>query len=225
MRQCQIVPGAHDPGSVRLSNEELLRRFVACRDEGDANGALRWWTALIEANFDRVRGMVDVRAFRYRLSVAECDEAVQRALVKLWRRMILTFRGTTMGEWVNSTASLVDVVCKDVQRAGARRTERESSFDAGSADPERANPDWRGDELAQERHRRDEEQAEAAGFVAWALPQMGNERRRLVVERTLDGVPAEDIADELGVSMDNLYALRSRGLKDLRALSDRWFDT
>ena len=117
--------------------------------------------------------------------------------------------------------------CRLQGRPAGRRDEdgARDAVDAGSADPERANPDWRGDELAQQRHRRDEEQAEAAGFVAWALPQMGNERRRLVVERTLDGVPAEDIADELGVSMDNLYALRSRGLKDLRALSDRWFDT
>ena len=36
-----------------------------------------------------------------------------------------------------------------------------------------------------------------------------------MLERTLDGVPAEDIAAELDVSMDNLYAIRSRAMKDL----------
>ena len=207
-----------------LSDDEILRRFVACRDAGDGDGALRWWTKLVEANFDRVRSMVDVRAGRYRLSAAECDEAVQRALVKLWRRMVISFKGATMGEWVNATRTLVDLVCKDVQRDAARRGGRETSFDPGWADPERANPGWRGDELAEQRHRRDEERADAASFVEWALPQIPDDRRRLVIERTLDGVPAADIARELAVSMDNLYALRSRGLKDLSKLSDQWYE-
>src|SRR4051794_30640890 len=64
-RTCQIAAIRPDQGSVGLSEEELLRRFVACRDTGDGDGALRWWGDLVEANFDRVRGMVDVRASRY----------------------------------------------------------------------------------------------------------------------------------------------------------------
>jgi DNA-directed RNA polymerase specialized sigma24 family protein len=136
--------------------------------------------------------------------------------------MVLTFKGTTMGEFVNSTKSLVDGVCMDVQRAGARRTSRETSFDATAPDPELTNPNWKGDEAAQQRHRRDAEKAEAEGFVAWALPQIDDERRRHVIERTLDGVPAEDIAAELGVSMANLYAIRSRAVKDLRKLKDAY---
>jgi DNA-directed RNA polymerase specialized sigma24 family protein len=205
---------------VGLSNEELLRKFVASRAEGDGDGALHWWGKLIEGNFDRVRAMVDLNARRYGLSADERQEAVQRSLVKLWRRMVHTFEGATMGQWVNATKKLVDFVCRDVQRDAARRSSRETGLDA---DPESTHPDWKGDELAHQRHRRDAEQAEAADFVAWALPQLTNERRRRVVERTLDGVPAEDIATELDVSMDNLYALRSRGLKDLRALREEWF--
>src|SRR4051794_1648443 len=164
--------------------------------------------------------MVDLRARRYSLSPDERQEATQKALVKLWRNMGHTFRGTTMGEFVNATYSLVDVVCKDVQRAAARRTSREASFDV--ADPERTNPDWKGDEAAQERHRRDAQKGEAADFVGWALPQIDDERRRLVLERTLDGVPAETIAAELDVSMANVYAIRSRAVKDLRKLKDRY---
>ncbi len=51
---------------------------------------------------------------------------------------------------------------------------------------------------------------------------MRDERQRVVVERTLDGVPAAEIAGELGVGMDNLYQLRSRGLRDLATLKERY---
>jgi DNA-directed RNA polymerase specialized sigma24 family protein len=216
------VAAGPDQRGVGLRDEELLRRFVTCREAGDGDGARHWWVRLVEANFDRVRGLVDLRAGRYGLSADEREEAVQLALVKLWRNMVRTFKGTSMGEWVNSTKQLVEFACQEVQRRAARRTEHETSFDAGAADPELANPGWKGDELAQQRHRRDEEQQDASSFVGWALPQLGNDRRRLVVERTLDGVPAEDIAGELDVSIANLYALRSRGLKDLAKLRDRY---
>jgi RNA polymerase sigma factor (sigma-70 family) len=206
---------------VGLSEEELLRRFVACRDTGDGDGALRWWGDLVEANFDRVRGMVDVRASRYGLSADERQEAVQRALVKLWHKMVASFDGTTMGEWVNATRTLVDYVCRDVQRDAARRSQRETAI--GGRAEDREADDWTGDRLARERHGREEERADAAGFVAWALPRLGDDRRRLVLQRTLEGAPGDEIAGELGVSMDNLYAIRSRAVKDMRGLRDTWY--
>jgi RNA polymerase sigma factor (sigma-70 family) len=205
---------------VGLRDEELLRRFVACREAGDGDGALHWWGQLVERKFDLVQLLVDRRASRYGLSHDERDEAVQAALVKLWRNMVRTFHGTTMGEWVNSTKTLVETTCMDVQRKAAKNTERETSFDV--ADPETSNPDWKGAAKAEQTYLRDAEKAEAAGFVAWALPQIGDDRRRLVLERTLDGVPADEIAAELGVGMDNLYAIRSRAVKDLRKLKDRY---
>jgi DNA-directed RNA polymerase specialized sigma24 family protein len=75
-------------------------------------------------------------------------------------------------------------------------------------------------ELARRRHDREDERREAADFVAWALPRIANERRRTVLERTLDGVPAAAIAADLGVSMDNLYQLRRRALSDLAKLKE-----
>jgi RNA polymerase sigma factor (sigma-70 family) len=206
---------------VGLSEEELLRRFVACRDAGDGDGALRWWGNLVEANFDRVRGMVDVRASRYGLSADERQEAVQRALVKLWHKMVASFDGTTMGEWVNATRTLVDYVCRDVQRDAAKRSQRETAIGGRDEDPDA--DEWTGDRVAHERHAREEERADAAGFVAWALPRLGDDRRRLVLQRTLEGAPGDEIAGELGVSMDNLYAIRSRAVKDMRGLRDTWY--
>jgi RNA polymerase sigma factor (sigma-70 family) len=205
---------------VGLRDEELLRRFVACREAGDGDGALHWWARLVEAKFDLVQLLVDRRAGRYGLSHDEREEAVSAALVKLWRNMARTFHGTTMGEWVNATKTLVETTCMDVQRRAAKRTRRETSFDV--ADPETTNPEWKGAKKAEEDYLRDAEKAEAAGFIAWALPQIDDDRRRLVLERTLDGQPGEEIAAELDVSMANLYAIRSRGLKDLRKLRDRY---
>ena len=205
------MPAGPDQTHVGLTEEELLKAFVARRDAGDGDAARPAWEQLIEASFDRVRGMVDARARRFGLSPDEREEALQQALVRLWRKMIGTFRGTTMGEYVNAMKRLVDFACIDVQRDAARRTEHEAALEDDAAKPE-------GDHRAEERR-------DAADFVAWAVPRLKNERRRRVVELTLADRPAEEIAAELDVTMDNLYALRSRGLKDLGKLRDEWFET
>jgi RNA polymerase sigma factor (sigma-70 family) len=190
-------------------SEAALARFVAARDAGDRGRALAAWEELLALNADRVRGMVGLWAARGRLSADEREDAVQRAMVKLWRNMIGTFAGTTMGEWVNAVRTCVSYACADVQREAAARTGRSAPLEAG-------------DDVALDSHARAEEKADAAGFVAWALPRVADERRRLVLARTLDGAPAAAIAAELGVEMGNLYQLRSRGLKDLAALRREW---
>jgi len=201
-----------------LRDEELLKKFVDCRDAADGDGALHWWGRLVHDQFDRVRGMVDARASRYGLSPDEREEAVSLALVKLWHNMVRTFKGTSMGEFVNSTKQLVEFACMQVQRDAARRTEHETTLDMRGDEPA-----WKDDELAQQQHARDEERGDASDFVAWALPQLTIERRRRAVEDMLDGVPAEDTAAELGVEMPNLYQLRTRGLKDLAKLRGQWY--
>jgi RNA polymerase sigma factor (sigma-70 family) len=196
---------------VARHDEERLRRFVARRDAGDVAGARRCWEELVEANFDRIVGIVSLQA-RGRLSPHERDEAVQRAIVKIWRNMVSTFDGTTMGEWVNAVRTCAGFACADVQREAARRSARETGLD------ESAEYQW-GD-VARQEHRREGERTDARDFVEWGLPRLRDERRRRVIERSLDGVPAEEIAAELAVSLPNLYQLRSRGLKDLAKLKE-----
>lgn len=217
---CQIRRISGDPPRVARASEHLLRRFVACRDAGDAAGAQEAWNALVEDNFDRVRALVDLRARRYGLSPSEREEAVQLALVKLWRNMVRSFRGSSMGEWVNATRRLVEFACAQVQRQAARRTAHQTGVALAAPGEEDDAEDRRLDELARRRHDREDERREAADFVAWALPRIANERRRTVLERTLDGVPAAAIAADLGVSMDNLYQLRRRALSDLAKLKE-----
>ncbi len=194
-----------------VDDEERLKRFVARRDVGDVAGARREWEALIEADFDRIAGLVALQA-RGKLSAHERDEAVQRAIVRVWRNMISTFAGTSVGEWINAVRTCAGFAVADVQREAARRSERETALEAAA--------EYRWSAVAGQEHRREAERADARGFVEWSLPQMRNARQRLVVERSLDGVPAEEIAAELAVSLPNLYQLRSRGLKDLAKLKE-----
>ena len=63
--------------------------------------------------------------------------------------------------------------------------------------------------------------ADVEAFVAWAMPQLAG-RRRAVVERTFHGAPLPQICAELALSKDNAYQLRSRGLKDLAKLYERY---
>jgi RNA polymerase sigma factor (sigma-70 family) len=205
---------------VSARDEENLSRFVACRDAGDAAGARASWERLLEDNFDRIRAMVDAWGWD-KLSADEREEAVSRAGVRLWRNMISTFEGTSMGEWVNATRRCVAYACADVQRAAARRSGVEVSLErpAGATEGDGASAhEWRLGQLAEQERRREEERAEARDLVASALSRMADARQRLVLERTIDGVPGQEIAAELGVSMPNLYQLRSRGQRELARL-------
>jgi DNA-directed RNA polymerase specialized sigma24 family protein len=207
--------------------EALLRRFVAARDAGDVAGARRWWEELVTLEYDRVAGMVAAWRGGRELRPDERDEATQVALLKLWRNMIRTFTGTTMGEWVNATLACVDFACRDVQRRAARQSARLKSLDqpasaSGGDDDVRGAYDRALEAEGRRRDQRAREARDAEEFVTWALPQVADERRRLVLRMTLEGVPAEDIRRELDVSRDNLYQLRSRGLKDLAKLKERY---
>lgn len=192
-------------------DEERLRRFVASRDAGELREARAHWEALLEANFDRVVALVSIQA-RGRLNPHERDDAVERAIVKIWRNMVSTFDGTSMGEWVNAVKACAGFAVADVQRQAARRSKHQASLDEAE--------EYRWASKAHEEHRREHERADARDFVAWGLPQLKDARRRLVLERSLDGVPAEEIAAELDVSLPNLYQLRSRGLKELAKLKE-----
>ncbi len=198
--------------------DALLRRFVACREAGDADGMVEVWNELVEAEFDRVRASVAIRGSR-RLSADERDEALQRALVRIWQNMVATFRGTSMGEWVNAMVRAVDFAVLDVQRDAARRSNRETVL---GDDVDRAHPGVA--QEAVELHERLGEQEEAAERLAQVDAALARlpERRRRILELDRAGVPAAEIAAELGLSMDNLYQLRSRGLRELRTILGGW---
>lgn len=225
--QCQIVATTHDHPEV-TRDERTFQQFLAARAAGDDAAMRAAWQNLVVEQFPRIRTLV-VSVSAGRLSPAERDDAVQQACIKLLTNMIHTFAGTSMGEWVNATRTLIHGVCVDVQRAERRHSERrEALHRAGDGGEDTENLTLRvyhALEQAEQERAADEEErdraAEKAGFLEWALPRI-TEKRRLVLELDRQEVPAEEIQERLGMSRDAVYATRSRGLKDLSRLAEEY---
>ena len=211
-----------------VAAEQALKRFVAARNAGDEDSAREAWGELITLNFDRVAGMVRAEA-KGRLSPQELDDATQNALTKLLTNMMRTFRGTTMGEWVNSTRQLVHGVCVDTQRREVRHSENRSQLHAVGDDGKETDGftgkvnDALLDQaaLAAENAEAAEIYAIAAQFLDWGLPRLQG-KRRTVLELDRQGLTCEEIQEELGVSRDVVYQSRRRGILDLIALHEEW---
>ncbi len=222
------MAATRDPRQVGRHDDEKLRRFLAARTAGDEAGARRWWDELVSDNFDRVRGMVVLQS-RGHLSADEQDDALQRALVKLFNNMIATFRGTSMGEWVESTRTLVKFACIDTQRRAMTISTHERSLEPRGRDDD-DDGRWDVDVYAAiEQQRREQESAEqdverlhdGQAFLDWAVPRL-SAKRRAVIELDRAEVPVDEIQERLGVSRDVVYASRCRALKDLAKLREEY---
>jgi RNA polymerase sigma factor (sigma-70 family) len=209
---------------VARHDEERLRRFLAARRAGDGAGARRWWDELLTDNFDRVHGMVVVES-RNHLSYDEQQDALQRALIRLANRMIESFRGRSMGEWVESTRTLVKYACIDTQRRAQTISKRERPLDAPGREHEDAGR-YDADVYAEiEKDRREREDAEhdaerlgeRQAFLDWGVPQL-SPKLRAVVELDRAGLTVEEIQERLGVSRDVVYQARSRAAAQLAKL-------
>ena len=214
----QSVSSRSDSSSVGRFDDEHLRRFLVARRAGDAVEMRHWWEVLVIDFRDRMDGLFGT-THKGRLNDLEHEDAVQRCLMKFSKNLFETFEGTSMGELVNATKTLCRFVCIDVaDDAAAYRRKHYSLEDGWSSDgeDERPSPQWEA-AAARAAYENEESEADMEVFLAWALPQLIPSRRE-VLERTLAGVPVEEICAELGLSKDNAYQLRSRGTKDLAKL-------
>jgi hypothetical protein len=201
--------------------EEHLRRFVAARTRADAADMRRWWEELVIDFFDRMDGLV-YAAHRGRLDGDEHETAVSLSLARFSKNLVATFEGGSMGELVNACKTLARGICMDVQRGSMRRHRDEAaSLDrAWDAPDGAAVPSWEAD-AAVERFERDQRSSEVRDFLSWALPQIAEDRRR-VLELTFHGAELDEIAGALAISKDNAYQRRSRGMRDLGSLKRRY---
>lgn len=218
----------HDPDHVGRHDEHQLRQFLAARRAGDEGLARRWWDELVRGNFDRVEGMVRAQSYGH-LSAEEQDDAIQNALIKITNNMILTFKGTSMGEWVECTRTLLFGTCVDVQRKAVRVSKHEqapygSAADEGDtsredADMYRLYEDEQSWKASAEQE--DEDLELGREYLTWALPQL-SPQERAVMQLALQGRSVEEIQAQLDVSRDVVYASRSRALKRLGKLHDEY---
>lgn len=209
-----MPPGTDSP-DVGRHDDEHLRRFVAARDAGDTDAMRQWWEELVITIFDRMDGLVGA-AHKGRLNDDEHERAVSLALSRFTFKLIHTFEGVSMGELVNATKTLASYICMDVQRASmAKKT---VSLDHGwDADEDGSSSSaWEAAE-SQRRFALDEHTRDMDAFRDAAMAKLP-ERQREVVDLTFQGAEIEEICDQLDLTRDNAYQLRSRGLRKLAQL-------
>jgi RNA polymerase sigma factor (sigma-70 family) len=211
----------------RLDEEELLRLVVLCRDGDEKSqckpGAV--WAELVARDIDRVRGIV--AAFRHpvsgtRVAPDDIDQVAQDAYIRL---LGMSFRGTSVGEYRSALWRCVTFQCMDHCRSAMEEDKRRSgsldeqvATDEGDGRPKfekqiaKMQDEWisEQDQLDRLRERRE--------AMDEAIPKIEDERKRRVLEMTREGCTTDDIAKELGVSEDNVYQLRRRGLKLLQEI-------
>ena len=211
--------GVNEPDDLR--DDELVRLFALARDKGDRERAVKIWAQIVGRHADRVIAMVAV--WRYpgsgdRVQDKDRDEAVSLAFWKVGQKMVDTFEGTTLPELRAAIKRAVDFACRDT----LRRVAAYEKHEAGSLD-EQAGEDSAlrryEEELASDggfdELERAEERREAADRIAAALKKLPDNMRQ-VLQLSLEGLTVPQIAAKLDTSNDNVYQLRSRGMRKLK---------
>lgn len=205
----------------------LLRRYHAAIARGDRAASAEAWEQLTINNFDRIKQTV--KLFRFSaggrgIPDHEWGSAVSEAYIRL-RAMGANFRKHEIEAYYAALVHTVQHSCRDFGRKEFRHTKR-----AGGSLDQRFDPDsetgpydaalasWdaerrrqSADDVIDELHKQ-----WAESFVAWGISQIKNDNYREVLEMTyIEKLEADEIAERLGISMDNVYARRSRGLREL----------
>jgi RNA polymerase sigma factor (sigma-70 family) len=218
----------------RLTNEELLRLTVICRD-GDRTSARKAksaWKMLVARDIDRIRGIV--ASFRHpdnasvRVARDDVDAVTQDAYIRLAR---IAFKGESVPEYRGLMRKCVSYQCKDHCRADmAADMHRAGSLDEkletenGDSRPryEREVAELEEERLAEEAAL--EEEVERLGEqrkrLTDSIAKIPDEPKRRVLEMTMEGRSTKDMAAALGTSEANVYQLRTRALKLIKKMLD-----
>jgi RNA polymerase sigma factor (sigma-70 family) len=211
-------------------DETLLRRYHAARDASDLPAAAQTWEQLSVNNFDRIKQTVN--GFRFspggpKLPEAEWGSAATEAYLRV-RAMGGNFRKREVGQFYAALHTAVHNACLDYGRKELRHEKRSAGsidkkyepdseggpFDAALAAYDAELRDRASESVEDEVHR-----IEAGQLIAWAIRQITNDNYREVLELTyIEQISAEEISERLGISMDNVYARRSRGLRELERI-------
>jgi DNA-directed RNA polymerase specialized sigma24 family protein len=218
-----------DPPLVRNHDEEILRRFLTAKRAGDLAEARRYWRELFTLNFDRINNMVIAYSRRH-LSPDEQQEAFQRVLIGIDEKLFLTFKGGSMGEWINAVKRLITFRCGDVKDDAVHYAKHTSPLHAEGEDDDRADRYDRDVFKAIEKRRQEDESfgeevellAERQDFLDWAVLQLQGKRAE-VFKLDRQGRSVEEIQRELGMTRDAVYQNRHRAIHDLAKLREDYY--
>ena len=211
-------------------DDVLLGRYWSARDAGDLQRAATLWQQLIVQNFDRIKQTV--KAFRFSpggkgLPDFEWGSAASEAYIRA-NAMGGSFRERDIGQFSAALYRCVHNVCLDYGRKELRHERRaagsidqryEPEGEAGPFDAALARYDADLREDAADAAAAEQRTAESERLVRWGIAQVANDNYREVLDLTWrQQLSAEDIADRVGISLDNVYARRSRGLKELEKI-------
>jgi RNA polymerase sigma factor (sigma-70 family) len=212
------------------SDQTLLTRYHAARDAGDIRSAAEMWERLTVQNFDRIKQTVN--GFRFsaggpKLPETEWGSAATEAYLRV-RAKGGNFKERQVGQIYAALHTAVHHACQDYGRKELRHDKRsagsiDKTFDpdgeAGPFDRALAAYDAELRENATESVRAEKRRIEAEELIAWAIGRVDNDNYREVLEMTyIQKIPAEEISERLGISMANVYARRSRGLRELERI-------
>jgi RNA polymerase sigma factor (sigma-70 family) len=212
------------------TDQTLLRRYHAARDAGDLRGAAESWERLTLNNFDRIKQTVNIFRFSVsgpRLPESERGSAATEAYLRV-RAMGGGFREREAGQFYAALHSAVRNACLDYGRkelrheqhaAGSIDRKFDGDSEAGPYDAALAAYEAELRQNATDAVEAEQSAIDAEQLIAWGIAQVKNDNYREVLEMTyLQTIPAEEIAERLGISMANVYARRSRGQRELERI-------
>jgi RNA polymerase sigma factor (sigma-70 family) len=207
----------------------LLRRYAAARERGDDHETAVLWERLAVNNFDRITALC--KAFRFTGGTGLPREEVGSAATEAYLRVVAmgaSFREREVGQYRAAVYRTVHNSCLDYGRRELRHQRRTAgSIDAtyppgGEGGPfDGALAAYDADRRAQEQETLADEarRQEAEALARWGIAQVRNDKHREVLELTyLEKLDAPAIAARAGISLDNVYQRRRRGLTELEMI-------
>ena len=213
----------------RMPDDDFfIRRFARARDRGDRDAALEIWREACVRKFDLVAGLI--RGFTFPggqpLQPDDRDDAQTECMTRILD-MGHNFRGHSGAEFRAAIKRAVWYGCMDVgrevlayeQHIGGSLDQRYEDGDGGVFDAIVERYLSEREQLAADVAEGAEEMAHFAELFDWAIDQVENENHRVVLELSFrERLSGEEIADRLGISIDNVYQRRSRGLKKVEEI-------
>ncbi|MDO9355038.1 MAG: sigma-70 family RNA polymerase sigma factor [Solirubrobacteraceae bacterium] len=209
------VPAHPDDTRARV----LLAMLHGARDRGDRGEALRAWRLIVEAELERVRGIV--RGFRSsalpggRVPAADVDDVAADVFMRLHDKSH-KLGGRSVGELRAFMRTATQYTCRDYVRAYVTEHQRRGgSFDAEPGSSARAASELALTRLTEQLASDDDDAEIARAIIHPALALVDDDKRGVLV-MTESGYTVEEMMERFGISRDNVYQRRRRGLNQLR---------